>query len=81
MVISNNCIIFVHVKFKQKIMKNYIVCVSEYDTDGISVPLPKELEIEVPDNMTDVEEIEDFISDEISSMTGYCHKGFSYEVK
>ena len=62
-------------------MKKYIVIISEYDTDGLSVNLPHELEIEVPDNMTEPQEIEDFISDEISNMTGYCHKGFTYEVK
>jgi hypothetical protein len=48
----------------------------EYDTDGEAVELPTELEIEVPDDLTAQEDIEDYLSDEISNVTGYCHKGF-----
>lgn len=47
-----------------------------YDTDGEAVELPSELEIEVPDDLTEQEDIEDYLSDEISNVTGYCHKGF-----
>jgi len=47
-----------------------------YDTDGEAVELPTELEIEVPDDLTEQEDIEDYLSDEISNVTGYCHKGF-----
>ena len=41
-----------------------------WDTDGENIELPNE--IEVPDKMTDEEEISDYITDE----TGFCHKGF-----
>ena len=47
-----------------------------YDTDGETVELPTELEIEVPDDLTEQEDIEEYLSDEISNVTGYCHKGF-----
>lgn len=42
----------------------------KYDTDGMKVDLPKE--IELPADMTD----EDEISDYISNVTGFCHFGF-----
>ena len=48
-----------------------------YDTDGEVVELPTELEIEVPDEITDQEDIEEFLADEISKITGYCHYGFT----
>lgn len=42
----------------------------QWDTDGEDVTLPKE--INIPENMTDENEISDYLSDE----TGFCHKGF-----
>ena len=33
------------------------------------------LEIEIPNNITDLEDIADYISD----VTGFCHKGFELE--
>lgn len=50
----------------------------EYDNDGEIIDLPKEIEIEVPDDCTDVEET---ISNEISNKTGFCHLGFNFEPK
>lgn len=41
-----------------------------WDTDGEPVDLPNE--IDIPENMTDEDEISDYLSDE----TGFCHKGF-----
>ena len=35
------------------------------------------MQIVVPNTLTEYEEVEQFISDEISNRTGYCHKGFS----
>ena len=32
-------------------------------------------EIELPEDMTDIDEISDYLSD----VTGYCHKGFTIE--
>lgn len=51
----------------------YIVTDIKYDTDGQKVKLPKEMEIIVPDDEDAVE----YISDEISNITGFCHKGFA----
>jgi len=52
----------------------YTVSNISYDTDGEQIDLPEELKILVPDNCEDVEE---FISNEISNQTGFCHFGFS----
>lgn len=41
-----------------------------WDTDGENVTLPNE--IEIPFDMTNEDEISDYISDE----TGFCHNGF-----
>lgn len=45
----------------------------KWDTDG-DMELLKELptEVEIPEGMTDEDEISDYLSDEI----GYCHFGF-----
>ncbi len=45
----------------------------KWDTDG-DIELLNELpvEMEIPEGMTDEEEISDYISDE----TGFCHMGF-----
>jgi hypothetical protein len=48
----------------------------EYDTDGEIIDLPKQLEIEIPNHIIDEEEIEDYVSEEISNITGFSHKGF-----
>jgi len=58
--------------------KKVVVTDIEYDTDGEEVDLPKTLEIEIPSHVED-DEIEDFISDEISNITGFCHKGFAIQ--
>jgi hypothetical protein len=61
-------------------MKKFKVTNIKYDTDGVSAKklgLPKEMEIEVPDDVEGYDEIEHFISEEISNRTGYCHEGFA----
>lgn len=55
----------------------YKVTNIDYDTDGEEIELPTELEIDVPTNITDGYEIEEYISDEISNTSGFCHKGFT----
>lgn len=57
-------------------MKTYKVFDIIFDTDGEDVNLPQEIEITVPDTCTCYEEVEEFLSDEISNITGWCHKGF-----
>jgi len=53
----------------------YQVTNIEWDFDE-DVFLPTEMEVFVPNNI-EKEDIDDFISDTISDMTGFCHKGFS----
>ena len=55
----------------------YTVSNIEYDTDGEVIDLPTTLKVEVSNDL-DKDEIEDFISDEISNQTGFCHLGFSF---
>lgn len=45
----------------------------EWDTNGEAVDLPTE--IDIPEGMSDEDEISDYISD----MVGFCHKGFSVQ--
>jgi hypothetical protein len=52
----------------------------QYDTDGEVIDLPIQLEIEIPDEIIDQEDIENFVSDEISNITGFCHFGFEMEL-
>lgn len=61
-------------------MAKYLVNGISYDTDGEDVDLPKTLEIELSDTITDEDEIESKLSDEISNITGYCHFGFTYKI-
>jgi hypothetical protein len=56
--------------------KKVIVTDIEYDTDEVDVDLPTTLEIEVPSEFIDEEEICEFVSEEISNITGFCHNGF-----
>ena len=56
----------------------YTVTDIKYDTDGEKVKLPKVMVIEVPEEEhTCYEDIEHFISEEISNRTGFCHEGFA----
>ena len=48
----------------------------KWDTDGEYVDLPTELVIDIPNGE---EDLEDYISDEISNVTGFCHFGFEYK--
>ena len=58
----------------------YTVTDIQWDTDGEDLDLPTELTVDIPNedfvNM-DEEEIDEFISDEISNITGFCHFGYS----
>lgn len=51
----------------------------EYDTDGEYYPtLPKSIKVEVHhSSYSTYEEIEEYLSDQISVQTGFCHKGFT----
>ena len=56
--------------------KTFEVSNIKYDTDGEEVDLPTTLTIIVPDDV-EFDDIEEFISDEISNVTGFCHEGFA----
>ena len=56
--------------------RKFVITDIKYDTDGKKVKgLPKELNIDIPDYIED-DDIDGYISDEISNITGYCHFGF-----
>ena len=58
-------------------MKHYRVFSIRYDIDDGPASTPEELIIGVP--AEEMERLEDFLSDEISQQTGWCHNGFQYE--
>lgn len=61
-------------------MKKYLVTDIEFDTDGEELDLPTSMTIEVPDDIEDDEyEIQEYLSDEISNISGFCHFGFHIE--
>jgi hypothetical protein len=57
-----------------------IVTNVKFDTDGEVVDLPVEFEIEVPSDIVEEQDIDDFVSDEISNITGFCHYGFEMKL-
>lgn len=57
-------------------IKKFEVSNIKWDTDGQKVNLPKKMTIEIPDDVQD-DEVGDYIEDEISNITGWCHKGFT----
>ncbi|MCK9416738.1 hypothetical protein M0Q97_08795 [Candidatus Dojkabacteria bacterium] len=49
----------------------------EYDADDEDISeLPTELDIKIPINIKG-DEIDEYISDEISNITGFCHNGYN----
>lgn len=59
----------------------YTVKNIKYDTDGEDINLPPELDIIVPDKITSIFDIDEYLSDKISDLTGFCHFGFTYDKK
>lgn len=49
----------------------------KYDTDGENIDLPRELTVELPDDVITDDDISEYVSDYISNHTGYCHFGFN----
>lgn len=63
---------------KKTFPTTYTITDIEYDTDGANVKLPKEMTITIPDDVEkNYEDVEQYISDKITSETGYCHNGFA----
>lgn len=62
-------------KRKVKIGKNMKATNIEWDVDNLEDLEYLPTEIEIPEGMTDEEEISDYISDE----TGFCHYGYVLE--
>jgi hypothetical protein len=48
-----------------------------WDTDGEEVDLPQEITMAVPKEWSDIPE--EWLSDEITNFTGFCHFGFEFE--
>lgn len=59
-------------------MKTYLVTNIDYDFDDEIVDLPTEFKIKVPNN---VDDIYDYISNEISDLTGFCVNCFDTTMK
>lgn len=50
----------------------------EENIDEIRATLPKQMEFEVDDGLTD-DEVEELLSDAITDETEWCHNGFDWE--
>ena len=63
--------------YKKQIPENTFV-VSEiiWDTDDEEIDLPKSITVEVPADLKDDQEKDEYISDYITEKTGFCHKGY-----
>jgi len=60
------------------INKTYKVTDIVWDMDEKHVDLPTELEINVPNDIDDdVESVNEYISNEITNITSFCHLGFA----
>lgn len=62
---------------------NYRIYQIDYDTtktEGTNFNLPKELRVTIYDKETvdNKDELETYLSDYISDITGFCHNGFKY---
>ena len=68
---------------EQLIVKVTNIVYEPYDEDdGYDVSqFPQELNIPIPNDITCPIEIEDYVSDEISNITGFCHEGFTTNAK
>ena len=51
----------------------------DWDTDGEDVDLPNEIEVNVPAEVVDYDDVNDYISDWLSDEYGFCHNGFLLE--
>lgn len=59
--------------------RKFVVKGIEYDTDGEEIDdLPETLTITVPEEI-EADNVEQYLSDEISNQTGFCHYGFTIE--
>jgi hypothetical protein len=58
--------------------REFVVKDIKYDTDGEEIDLPKTLTITVPEEIEN-DDVEQYLSDEISNQTGFCHYGFTIE--
>lgn len=48
----------------------------EWDTDDQILDLPRKLKVEINN---DIDDIEESLSDQLTNITGFCHKGFDYK--
>lgn len=60
-------------------MKHATITNIKYD-GAIGVRLPKIIKTDLPDDVTDKNDIEEYLSDHISNTTGFCHKGFNFTI-
>lgn len=63
-------------------MNEYVCFNIEWDTDGnrrVLRELPQRLLIVVPEHVpSDPDSIQDYLSDRLSDITGWCHFGFDF---
>ena len=62
----------VYAKMTDAILEDYVQDLLDKDQLNLDKIMNLPDEIEIPENITDMDEISDYLSDQ----TGYCHKGF-----
>lgn len=62
-------------------MEIYIASNIKWDTDGADVKLPKRIEVKIPVDITDENDIVEYVSDYITEWSGFCHDGFALSKK
>jgi uncharacterized protein YdeI (YjbR/CyaY-like superfamily) len=64
----------------------YIASNIQFDTDGEDIDLPTTMEFVIPEDILNDEHFEEndiveYVGDEISNITGFCHFGFDIDKK
>lgn len=62
----------VYAKMTDSVLEDYVQDLLDNDQLDLNKIMNLPDEIEIPENITDMDEISDYLSDQ----TGYCHKGF-----
>ncbi len=52
---------------------------TNYDSED-EIELESSMELEIPEVVVEIDDVENYISDTISNVSGFCHNGFSYDI-
>lgn len=65
---------------KNNSLRTFIVTDIDWDIDGEDIELPEEITIAIPeDEELEEDEIQEYLSDKVSDVTGFLHFGFTFK--